>query len=208
MPRQKNLGKERILEAAISYADEYGVDSLTMRKVAEILDCGAMSLYNHVANKDEMLTGMVDIVAGEIEFPEDYDDWKSAIRTSAKSAHDVLLKHTWAPAEWSVRMPGPARVRYFNWILKVLTDAELDSKKIYSGYHAITMHIIGFTLQEIGYAQVLGDSVEEVGGEFIEGIEEDFPYMADLVRTHLKHHRNSDEFRFVLDLILNGLEQK
>ncbi|GLR72215.1 TetR/AcrR family transcriptional regulator [Agaribacter marinus] len=204
----KPLGKQRILEAAIAYADEHGVEMLTMRKIADKLGCGVMSLYNHVANKEEMLVGMVDIVAGEIELPQVNDDWKGSLRASAANAHKVLLRHKWAPAQWSLRMPGPARIRYMDAILQVLTEAGLEPKLVYSGYHAVTMHIIGFTLQEIGYLQVLDADFDELANEFLKELSGDFPYMAEHVRAHLNEDCcGSDEFGFVLDLILEGLER-
>ncbi len=205
--RVKPLDKQRILEAAIAYADEHGVGALTMRGIAENLECGVMSLYNHVANKEEMLVGMVDIVAGKIDLPLVDGDWKGALRASAANAHEVLLRHQWAPAQWSLRMPGPARIRYMDSILQVLTKAELKPKLVYSGYHAVTMHIIGFTLQEIGYQQVLDADFDELANKFIKDLAGDFPHMADHVRAHMDDNCDSDEFGFVLDLILDGLER-
>ena len=201
------LSKQRILEAAIAFADEYGVDALTMRKVADKLGCGVMSLYNHVSNKDEMLVGMVDIVVGEIDLPSVECNWKDTMRASAKSAHDILMSHPWTAAEWSRRMPGSERTRYMDAILKVLTEAKLCPQIVYSGYHAITMHIIGFTLQEIGYKQILAADFDQLAGEFLDDMSGAYPYMADHVRAHLNDDCDSDEFGFVLDLILDGLER-
>ncbi len=207
LPPVKPLGKQRILEAAIAYADEHGVDALSMRRIADKLGCGVMSLYNHVANKEEMLVGMVDIVAGEIELPSVNDDWKGSLRASAAHAHEVLLRHQWAPAQWSLCMPGPARIRYMDSILQVLTEARLEPRLVYSGYHAVTMHIIGFTLQEIGYLQVLDGDFDELANQFLKDLSSDFPYMADHVRAHMDDNCDNDEFGFVLDLILDGLER-
>jgi len=201
------LDKQRILEAAVAFADEHGVEALTMRKIAEKLGCGVMSLYNHVVNKDEMLVGMVDIVVGETEPPAIGGDWKAAMRASAAIAHAVLLRHPWVPAEWSRRMPGPKRMRYMDSILQVLTEAELGPEIVYSGYHAVTMHIVGFTLQEIAYKQVLDTDLEQLASQFLADLGDDYPHMADHVRAHLDDDGNSDEFGFVLDLILDGLER-
>ena len=205
-PRQP-LGRQRILEAAVAFADEHGVEALTMRKIADKLGCGVMSLYNHVANKEEMLVGMVDIIVGEIEPPSVDGDWKDAMRASATTAHDVLLRHRWAPAEWSRRMPGPERIRYMDSILQVLTEAELGPELVYRGYHAVTMHIVGFTVQQIGYEQVLGDDFEQLANRFLEGLSDNYPYLADHVRAHLADDGDGDEFGFVLDLILDGLDR-
>ena len=204
---RRPLSKQRILEAAVTFADEHGVEALTMRKIAEELGFGVMSLYNHVANKEEMLVGMVDLVAGEIEPPSVDGDWKDAMRASATTAHEVLLRHPWAPAEWSRRMPGPERIRYMDSILQVLTEAELGPELVYHGYHAVTMHIVGFTLQQIGYEQGLDGDLEQVASSFLADLSEDYPYMADHVRAHLADDGHGDEFTFVLDLILDGLER-
>lgn len=201
------LSRERILRAAVAFADEHGADALTMRKVADELGFGVMSLYNHVANKEEMLVGMVDIVAGEIEPPSVDGDWKEAMRASAATAHEVLMRHRWAPVEWSRRMPGPERLRYMDWILRVLTEAELAPEIVYRGYHAITMHIVGYALQQIGYEQGLAGDLDELAGKFLTELSDDYPYMADHVRAHLADDGEGGEFEFVLDLILDGLER-
>ncbi|HUP16880.1 MAG TPA: TetR family transcriptional regulator, partial [Acidimicrobiia bacterium] len=90
------LTRERVLRAAMTLADKGGIESLSMRKLGLALGVEAMSLYNHVANKDEILDGIVDLVAGEVEVPATEGDWKAAVRQSAISTHEVLLRHPWA----------------------------------------------------------------------------------------------------------------
>src|SRR4029450_5543143 len=90
------LSRERVLEAAISLADEHGIESLTMPKLARELGVEAMSLYNHVANKGDLVDGIVDLVLDEMEPPSAVEDWDVAIRRSAVSAHETLLRHPWA----------------------------------------------------------------------------------------------------------------
>lgn len=204
---RKPLTRERILDAAVTFADEHGVDALTMRKVAKALGAGVMSLYNHVAHKEEMLFGMVDRVVGELEQPSFDDDWKQAMRDSAKAAHTMLMRHRWAAAEWSRQMPGPQRIRYMDAILRVLTDAGLQPHVVYHGYHAITMHIVGFALQQIGYEQVLGEDFEQMASAFLADLSDTHPHMAEHVRAHLDDEDHGDEFTFVLDLLLDGLER-
>ena len=106
------LSRERILSAAITLADEGGIDSLSMRKLAERLGVEAMSLYNHIANKDDLLAGIVEAVAGEIATPSADTEWKTAIREIATSAHESLLRHPWARDLWIRTSPGPARVLF------------------------------------------------------------------------------------------------
>ena len=106
------LSRERVLHAAIGLADTGGIESLTMRKLGEEVGVEAMSLYNHVANKEDILDGIVDLVFGEIALPSAGADWKPAMRRRAISAHQALLRHTWAPSLMQSRTkPGPATLR-------------------------------------------------------------------------------------------------
>src|SRR5919202_1652863 len=117
------LNKERVLAAAVALADADGVESVSMRRIAQELGVEAMSLYNHVANKDEILDGLVDAVAGEIELPASDTEWKSALRQILLSARDVLMRHRWARSLWMARgMPGPARLAYAESILRTLRE--------------------------------------------------------------------------------------
>ncbi len=124
-----------------------------------------------------------------------------------QSAHEVLMSHPWAATEWSRRMPGPERTRYMDAILMVLTEAKLGSRVVYSGYHAITMHIVGFTLQEIAYKQLLEGDFDQLASEFLSDMSDAYPYLAEHVMAHLNDGGDCDEFGYVLDLILDGLEQ-
>ncbi len=214
MARNKNepklaLTRERILDEAVAFADVHGVDALVMRKLAEQLGAGTMSLYNHVANKDEMIEGMVDVVSGEIDHPADGDEWRSAMRASAASAHAVLVSHKWAAAEWTRRRPGPNRLRYMDAILRTLTEAGLRPEVVYHGYHAITMHIVGFTIQELGYLDMpIGVDLEDLAAGFLGGLEtSNMPHLAQHVRDHAGDDDHGDEFSWLLDLILDGLER-
>ncbi len=202
------LTRQRILAEAVTFADENDLDSLTMRKLAERLGAGTMSLYNHVANKDDMIEGMVDVISAEIEHPSG-DDWRKAMQDSAVSAHQVLLAHRWAAGEWTSRKPGPARVRYMESILRVLTEAGLGASLVYHGYHAITMHIVGFTIQELGFLTGPNDmDLSDIGEETIGDLGvAGLPHLAEHLRAHLSADDHGDEFRFVLDLLLDGLER-
>ena len=103
------LNRERVLRAALAYADENGIGSLTMRKLGDNLGVEAMSLYNHVANKAELLDGMIDLVFAEIELPTDGSAWRVAMRERAVSARRALSRHRWAIGLMESRSsPGPA----------------------------------------------------------------------------------------------------
>ncbi|HXI96012.1 MAG TPA: TetR family transcriptional regulator, partial [Candidatus Acidoferrum sp.] len=96
------------MRAAIGLADSSGIESLSMRKLGQELGVEAMSLYNHVANKDDILDGIVDLVFAEIDLPSGAGDWKPAMRRRAISAHEALLRHPWAPSLMQSRTrPGP-----------------------------------------------------------------------------------------------------
>ena len=201
------LSRDRIIGVAVEYADANGVEQLTMRSVAEALGCAPMSLYNHVANKSDLLAAMVDVVAAEIDLaPETADgDWRDAMRAISEAAHHVLRRHPWVVTEWTVQMPGPARIDFMEAILRILTEAGLSEELVYHGYHAVTMHIVGFTQQELGYERLGADVVESVAMTFMQNLGGDYPHMAAHVRAHFSGADHGDEFLFVLDLILDGL---
>lgn len=180
-----------------------------MRKLAEQVGAGTMSLYSHVANRDDLIAAMVDEICRDIDHPVVGDEWRGAMRTTAASAHSVLMAHPWAAREWTTRMPGPERMRYMDAILRTLTEAGLDDDVVYHGYHAITMHIAGFTVQELGYlAMPIGGEVETMAHQFMVGPEDrNMPHLAEHVRAHVGDHDHGDDFGWILDLILDGLER-
>jgi AcrR family transcriptional regulator len=192
--------------AAVTIADEEGVEGLAMRTVARTLGFEVMSLYNHVANKDDLLDAMVDAVAAEIDTPSPDEDWKGALRHLAMSAHDALLRHPWASALWSNRWPGPARMRHMEAILGALERAGLPASAVDMGFHAITTHVQGFTLQQLSFGNA-GD-VDDAATRFLRQVpEEEFPRFTGHVRYHLEGSSQPGAFGFVLDLVLDGLER-
>ena len=213
-PREETrvaLSRERVLEAAIVLADEAGIGSLTMRKLAQELGVEAMTLYYYVARKDDILNGIVDIVLGEIELPSPGAEWKPSLRQMAISAYEVLVRHPWAAGlVLSSTGVSPARLRYMESILGTLRRAGFSAEMTDHGYHALESHIMGFTLWEVGMD--LG-SVQDLAGkatDFLGALERDeLPYLAEHVEQHLKPRRPDDEgeFAFGLDLILDGLER-
>ena len=208
------LSRERVLEAAIALADAGGIDSLTMRKLAKKLGVEAMSLYNHVANKGDLVNAMVDRVVGEIELPAGADDtWEPAIRACAISAHEAFLRHPWAcgpamsPAR-SVTAPA-ARIRYIEWLLGRLRRAGFSADLTYHAYHALDSHILGFTMWQLGHAIPDADAAKELMDSFFESFSPDeYPYLME----HAAQHRDgtedgATEFEFGLDLILESLKR-
>lgn len=202
------LTRERILAAAVEIADERGVGALSMRKLAKQLGYEVMSLYNHVENKDDLLDGMVDLVAAEIDGPQPGLGWKPAIRSIAMSAHEALVRHPWATVLWASRWPGPARWRHMEALLALLAGAGFPDDVADLGFHAVTMHIQGFTQQQITYTELSSDE-ERLFARFHREVSADeFPHVVDHVRYHIDVEAPHDEFGFVLDLILDGLDRE
>lgn len=204
------LSRERVLEAAIILADEGGIESLTMRRLAQELGVEAMTLYYYVAKKDDILTAIVDMVLSQFELPSPGADWKAAIRHTAISTHDVLVRHPWAASLMlSSTGASPARWRYMDAILGCLRKAGFSADMTDRAYHALDSHITGFTLWEV-QIQIDPETLPDLAETFLRELPVDtFPYLVEHVHQHLKERSPDDEgaFAFGLDLILDGLER-
>lgn len=203
------LSRDRVLRAAVQLADEGGLESLSMRRLAQPLGVEAMSLYHHVRNKQDLLGGMLDIVYSEIEPPSSEGDWRSAMRRSAISFHHVLLSHPWACSLFaSVIDVSPLRLRYMNTVLGRLRSAGFSADMTHHAYHALDSHIVGFTLWLLPYlafAKKQPDYAESFLRELPMG---ELPHLIEHVHVHMAPERpgDVDEFAFGLDLILDGLD--
>jgi AcrR family transcriptional regulator len=203
------LSKERVLHAAVELADAEGLDALSMRRLAKELGVEAMSLYNHVANKDEILAGMIEIVVGEIELPTDEADWKAALRRSAISNRDVLRRHPWASGLWMSRQSGgPAQLRRTDWILRTLREAGLSQDLVYHALHILDAYVLGATVQHQSFPYS-GDELAGMASRFLEQLPADeYPDLVEHVRQHLDPPPGAEGgFELGLDLILTGLER-
>jgi AcrR family transcriptional regulator len=212
------LSRERVLHAAIGLADEGGIESLTMRKLARALGVEAMSLYNHVANKGDLVDAIVDLVVSEIDLPATADEWDVAIRECAISAHDTLLRHPWAcslvMSPTSTRsMPTP-RLRYMEWLLRRLREAGFSAELTYHAYHALDSHILGFTLWQLGHSAAAeniaaGQDFADFAATLLGELRLEYPYVAEHGERHLAAPGADDvrDFDFGLDLILDGLRR-
>ena len=205
------LSRERVLRAAIDLADAEGIGSLTMRRLAQELGVEAMTLYYYVANKQDILAGMVDVVTSEIELPDAAGDWKAAIRRTAISEHELLIRHPWAASLiLSVKQASAPRIRYMNWILGTLREAGFSADQTDHAYHALESHIIGFTLWEVGMDLGTREDLRTLAASFLEEFPAaEYPYLTEHIHQHLKERRPDDEgsYAFGLDLILDGLER-
>ncbi|MEX2627150.1 MAG: TetR/AcrR family transcriptional regulator [Ilumatobacteraceae bacterium] len=203
------LNRERVLRAAIELADDEGIDSLTMRGLAARLDVEAMSLYNHVANKDDVLDGMVELVAEEIEEPAGDADWSAAVRQRSISAHDALLRHPWSSLLWTSRTStGPARMRHVDALLRDLREAGFAPGVLDLAFHTLQNHVIGHALQRSSFA-FDADDLPRLSAEFLHDFPaDDYPDLADHIRYHVEQTSpERSAFEFGLDLILDGLER-
>jgi len=201
-PREP-LHRDRIVAVAVSVADSDGVAALSMRNLARHLGYEVMSLYNHVANKDELFTLMVDAVAAEIDDPPADAAPLAAVRAVTISTHDVLVRHPWAPELWQRYLPGPARTRQMDDLLRFFDESGLSPELAHHGFHAVTNHVLGYTLQQLGMN--MGDDPEARANEFLAGISDaEHPHMVAHVHQHLAGDTSSS-FELVLDLILDGL---
>jgi AcrR family transcriptional regulator len=211
-PEKENrvpLNRERVLRAAIGLADAAGIEALTMRNLGKAVGVEAMSLYNHVANKDDVLDGMVDLVVSEIELPSKPGVWKAAVRQSAISAHKTLSRHPWACDLWTSRQIWSARLRFGDALLKSLREAPFSKEITYHAYHVLESYIVGFTRQELSYTFVAEENLPDLATTFLGRISTtEYPYFAEHVLQHLEpDHGAIRAFEFGLDLILDSLDR-
>jgi AcrR family transcriptional regulator len=211
--RRAPLTRDRVLDAALRLADEGGIESLSMRKLGQALGVEAMSLYNHVENKDDVLKGILQRVADEIEPPSLTEEWAVAIRTSAISAHDALRRHPWAcNLMMSPRYVLATRIRYMDELLGRLRAAGFSPELTYHAYHALDGHIFGFSLWQAGHSPDLvgQDNLQDlIRGFMREFPSDEYPDVHEHVEQHFADgpHRDVKAFEFALDLIIAGLKR-
>jgi AcrR family transcriptional regulator len=211
--RRAPLSREEILQVAVVLADEGGISSLTMRRLAERLGVQAMSLYHHVANKDQLLDGMVDRVFSKIEIEGSAcgTQWKAAMRRRALSARLALRRHGWALGVMESRSnPGPATLSHHNAVIGCLRRAGFSVALAAHAYSALDSYIYGFVLQELNMPFDTVQELEAVAGTILQNVPADkYPYFQEMTLEHVLRpgYSYADEFGFGLDLILDGLEQ-
>jgi AcrR family transcriptional regulator len=199
-----------VLRAAVVLADAGGIESLTMRQVGQELQVEAMSLYNHVANKDDILDGIVDLVFSEIALPSGRADWKAAMRKRAISARDALLRHRWATSLMHTRTnPGPAQLRHHDSVLGSLRKAGFTLVMAAHAVSVIDGYVYGFALQQTNLPLRTPEQVAEVGEHILRQLAGSYPYLAEIITEHAMQpgYDYAAEFEFGLDLILDGLDR-
>jgi AcrR family transcriptional regulator len=205
------LSRERVLLEAIALADENGIGTLTMRRLADRLRVEPMSLYHHVANKDEILDGMVDVVFREIELPSTRAGWKTAMRDRAASARDALRRHPWAIGRMESRAnPGPATLRHHDAVIGCLRAAGFTIELTAHAFSAIDSYVYGFAMQELNLPFSTPEETAAMAVTFLDQFPaEEYPHLAELTTQHVLKpgYDYGNEFEFGLDLILDGLER-
>jgi AcrR family transcriptional regulator len=212
-PKRIPLNRERVLRAAIALADERGAQDLTMRKLAKELGVEAMSLYNHVANKDDLLDGMVDIVFGEIDAPSPGGDWKAELRKRAVSTREALNRHRWAIGEMEGRTThGPNNLRLHDAVLGCLRAAGFSVEMTVHAYSVQDAYIYGFVLQQ---SDMSSETPEDFAAEARRQMRDyaaalaDYPHLVEVVGGYVAEsgYDYEAEFLFGLDVVLDRLEQ-
>ena len=214
------LSRGRVLGAAVKLADERGIDSLTMRNLAHALGVEAMSLYYHVANKEAVLDGVVEVIMGEIErevggfsSATTRAGWKSSVRERILSARQVMLRHPWAPAVFETRTTMSLDVvRYFNALLGLFREGGFSYDLAHHALHALGSRALGFTQELFDPADNTG---EDESSAMLEQMADQIPYLVGMM-TEIGHDDpdstlgwcdDQTEFEFGLDLTLDGLER-
>lgn len=205
------MSRERILRAALTLADEGGIASLSMRRLGQELGVEAMSLYNHVANKDDIQEGIVEMVLTEIEMPPEDAHWKEAIRRTAISSHEAFVRHRWACGEM-MRVPrvSPLRMQWMESVLRTFRKAGFSADLTHHAYHALDSHITGFTLWQVSMPFDTKEELVDLVEGFLREIPlDEYPYVVEHAEQHIAPSSPSGqtEFEFGLDLILDGLER-
>jgi AcrR family transcriptional regulator len=218
------LTRDRVFRAAVNLADEGGIAALTMRNLAQELGVEAMSLYHHVADKDEVLDGMVDVVVSEINArvaeldapPGGADSaWKTAVRHRILTAREVLLGHPWAPGVIESRTTmSPTVMRYYDSLMGLLRGAGLSVSLVHHAMHALGSRALGFT-QELYAPQNDEDPGVDVAAIMRGQLADEYPYITEIAVIEAGNHDKDStlgrcddqvEFEFGLDLLLDGLE--
>ena len=202
------LSRDVIIAAAIEMADAQGLDALSMRKVADRLGTGAMSLYNHVADKDDLFAGALEQVLAEVPHPpRNDDDWRVPVRAIVEWVHATLRAHPWACELWPTTWPGPNRKQLMEAILRSLREAGYDRRMAHHGFHALDVFVVGYVAQEAAFS-IGQEDPEATMKQFIaETPVETYPHMVEHVEHHMDEREQEDSFDFLLELVLDGLER-
>jgi AcrR family transcriptional regulator len=204
------LNRERVVIAAMDLADEGGIESVTMRELGRKLGVEAASLYNHVAGKDDLLNGMVDLVVAEIDLPSREVDWKEAMRRRAVSAREVFARHPWGSALIDSRgRSGPSSLSYADRVLGTMLDAGFSPRLAANAFLALDSYIYGFERQRQDISPADDEETADVAREVLAAIPPGaYPSLARVATEYAAEPYDDDAaFSFGLELILDGVER-
>lgn len=210
--RRVPLDRERVLRAAIALADRGGIEALSMRRLGRALGIEAMSLYNHVANKDDILAGIVDIIVRDIDIAESAVDWKEAMRRRAISMRKTFMCHPWALGLLESRSSvGPATLRYFDSVLRILRQAGFSAVMALRAFSILDSYAYGFTIQEknLPSGSASATATGELTEQFLRQLPaHEYPHLAEIAAdvAMTSGFDFAKEFEFGLDLLLETLE--
>lgn len=216
-PRKQRTGaragltRADILARAIGLADRDGLDALTMRRLGEELGVEAMSIYGHLANKGDLLNGMMDAVFGEIELPSHDNHWRQALFIRSVSFRDVLRQHPWAVSlKDSGTNPGPATLRQVDGVLGILRNGGFSLELTAHAISALDSYIYGFAMQEKTLPFTTEEETAAMAKIMLAQLATaEYPYLAELTAKHVLRpgYFYGDEFAFGLKILLDGLER-
>ncbi|MFE4198725.1 TetR/AcrR family transcriptional regulator [Paenarthrobacter sp. NPDC056912] len=205
------LSRERVLQCAVELADKSGIAGLTIRSLAQSMDTKPMSLYYYVANKDEILDGIVDMVFSEVDLPAADGDWRTEMHRRANAMRSALRRHPWAVGLLESRTaPGPATLRHHEATLSTLRAAGFSVQLTAHAYALLDSYIYGFALQEAALPFEGRDTAAEITKPIMERFSTgEYPHMVEIAVEHVLKpgYDFGDEFGFGLDLILDGLNR-
>jgi AcrR family transcriptional regulator len=205
------LSTDKVVAIAVALADKGGIESVSMRALARKSRVVPMALYKHVANKEDLLDGMVDVVFGEVEFPFNGADWRTGMRQRAMSMRDALLRHRWAIGLMESRTrPGPANLRHHNLVMQCLREADFPFWTAIRAYNAMDSYIYGSLLRQQNVPFETPEEAVEMAAEVMAppSLAEEYPYLAEVVAELAKSGFDfGEEFESGLDLVLDGIER-
>jgi AcrR family transcriptional regulator len=203
------LSRERIVTAAVALADAGGFQSLSMRNIAEDLGAGTMALYRHVANKEDLLDDMVDVVFAEMYPPAIGGNWKRELRARGISARAALQRHPWAVGLMETRMqPGPSSATHHNDTMGCLREAGFPFRQAVHAYNLLDAYTYGFALQEQTIPFETPEESADMATTTVGDQGDEYPYLAEVVvELGKRGYDYTEEFEFGLDFILDGLER-
>jgi AcrR family transcriptional regulator len=206
---RQRLTKERVLTGAVEIADQGGISALTIRSLAEHLGVKPMSVYHHVANKSEIIDGIVDHVFGEIALPTPGGEWRAEIRRRSVSAREVLGRHPWAIQLLQSRTnPGPATLRHHDAVIGTLRTAGFTVRKTAHAFALIDSYVFGFALSEAALPIHGPETVTEVAQHMMRGISAtEYPHLTEFSVKHILKpgYDFGAEFEYGLRLVLDAL---